>query len=52
MGKDVSCSRDLPMYHPQRDKEDICKALTYRPRILNYIVYKSQLPVSETYTQA
>lgn len=45
-----SCARDPSIYHSRKDKEDISEALTYEPRILNYITYKSKLPLRETYT--
>ena len=47
-----SWARDLPIYHSGKDKEDISEVLTYEPRILNYIAYKSKLSLSETYTWA
>lgn len=45
-----SGARDLSIYHSRKDKEDISEALTYEHRILNYITYKSKLPLSESYT--
>lgn len=41
-------AQDLPIYRCRKDKEDISKALIYEPRVLNYITYKSKLPLSET----
>lgn len=42
--------RDLSIYHSRKGKEDISETLTYEPRILNYITYKSKFLLSEPYT--